>query len=110
MCIWQVEGHHGLRVAEHVCEKLKLNYSWLWSRWDGAHEMELGLNEVRKAAVFFFELAGFCAKQQEKYLYGKNHERVREWAAQWNSHLVALGSICTSRFHGSERRYIHLLT
>ena len=100
----EVEGHHGLRVAEHVCRKRNLNYAWLWSRWDGAHEMELGVNDVRKLLEFYQALAGFCAARQAKYLYGKGHERARQWAERWNARLESLGSICTTRFHSSERR------
>ena len=99
-----LEGHGGLRVAEHLCEKLDLNYAWMWSRWDQAHEMELALNTVRSEVAYFKALASFVAARNEKYLFGKHHERVRQWAERWHTKLESMAAICTSRFHGSERR------
>ena len=99
-----LEGHGGLRVAEHLCEKLDLNYAWMWSRWDQAHEMELALNTVRSEVAYFKALASFVAARNEKYLFGKHHERVRQWAERWHTRLESMAAICTSRFHGSERR------
>ena len=99
-----LEGHGGLRVAEHLCTKLKLNYTWMWSRWDQAHEMELALNTVRREVAFFQALASFVAARNEKYLFGKHHESARKWAERWHTNLESMAAICTSRFHGSERR------
>ena len=96
----------GLAVARHLCEKLNLNYGWVWSTWDPPHRMELGINEVRSEVVFYGSLAGFCSSMQEKYLTGKHHEQVRQWAHAMNTSLLALGGICTSRFHASERRCV----
>ena len=99
-----LEGHGGLRVAEHLCEKLDLNYAWMWSRWDQAHEMELALNTVRSEVAYFKALASFVAARNEKYLFGKHHGRVRQWAERWHTKLESMAAICTSRFHGSDRR------
>ena len=102
------EGHaSGLQVGSHLCEMLKLNPQWLISRWDGAHRIELGMDDVRKAIQFYFELASIISKTHEdgKYLYGKAYERVRAAAAElFQRGLAAISSVCSSRFCASEQR------
>ena len=101
----EVEGHAcGLAVAAHVRERLGLSESWLWSRWDGAHQLELGMDEVRKAIPFHRAIADFCSKVQQQRLYGPSYERVRAAAQAMGREMSAISTICTTRFHHSERR------
>ena len=100
------EGHtSGLQVGSHLCEMLRLNPQWLISRWDGAHRIELGQDDVRKAIGFYAALALIISSAQEGYLFGKAYERVRAAAQEINQKgLLNLGSVCTTRFCASEQR------
>ena len=100
----EAEGHTcGLAVQQHLTEQLSLNEKWLWSRWDGAHLIELAMAEVRKEIEFYFELAGWVSSMQSKYFYGKGHERALKTAEQLGKRLSAIGVVCTTRFCHSER-------
>jgi hypothetical protein len=107
------EGHAcGLDVRSHYCQELGLKESYVDSRWDGAHRIELGMNTVRKEITFYGDLAGTVASQQSKYLYGKGYDRVLKAVEQLKKtaggdrslRLFAIGTVCDSRFCWSERR------
>ena len=99
------EGHVcGLAVQQHLTQQMALNGSWLWSRWDGAHLIELAMNSVRQVIGFYSELAGWVSGMQSKYLYGKGYERVRAAAETIHTRLCSVGVVCTTRFCHSERK------
>ena len=87
-----------------ICTQVGLEKDWVLSRWDGAHRMELGMDTVRKVVKYYFELAGIVASAQSKYMYGKNYARVKQYIENMKLKLAAVGTICTTRFCGSERR------
>ena len=42
------EGHaSGLKVQQHLVEKLQLDGDYAKSQWDGGHRIELGMDTVR---------------------------------------------------------------
>ena len=101
------EGHvTGLAVQQHLVQTLHLNGSWLWSRWDGAHLIELGMDEVRRQITFYHDLSSLVSSVQQKYLYGKGFERVLNGARALKLRLNAVGVICTTRFCHSERKVL----
>jgi hypothetical protein len=101
------EGHAaGLDVLSHFCQKLKLNPKFLVSRWDKAHLIELGMDEVRKQTRWYSELAGQISESHTKYLYGKGFDRVKEAFSTLKQKMkpAAIGVVCTTRFAHSERK------
>jgi hypothetical protein len=103
----QHEGHvSGLDVCSHFCSIAKLSVSFVMSRWDGAHRIELAMNSVRSAFPFYMKMAATISNVHEKYLYGKGLERVRKAASELKGYLqpASIGSICTTRFCHSERK------
>lgn len=88
----EVEGHaSGLAVQQHLCKKLGLSVKCLLSRWDGAHRLELGQDTVREAIAFYKGLAAVVADAQEKHLYGKGFDRVKQDAKVLGVKLAAVG-------------------
>ena len=103
----QYEGHAcGLDVLSHLCTKLKLNASYVMSRWDGAHRIELGMNTVRDKFPVYKQLAATISDVHTKYLYGKGFGRVCKAVSDFKKglELAAVGSVCTTRFAHSERK------
>ena len=102
------EGHtSGLSVKQHYCKTIDLNPDYVISRWDGAHRVELGMDEVRKQIEFYGALAVLVSTVQSKFLYGKSLDRVMKTVERLSSNslrLCAIGVICTTRFCWSERR------
>ena len=95
-----------------------LEPTWLSSRWDFAHRIELGLDTVRDSEDedlrFYKILSTIVSQANSKYLYGKGFERVQESRRQHGSarmsQLRGVGSVCTTRFCASERKvYKNLL-
>ena len=70
-----------LQVKNRLCELSDVNKEWVLSRWDGAHRIELGMDEVREEVKYYHDLAAIVSSSQSKYFYGKGYERVR--AADW---------------------------
>jgi hypothetical protein len=103
----EYEGHAaGLQVLAKFCELVSLNKKWVISRWDGAHRIELGMNEARDETRWYAELAGIVSATQTKYLYGKGFDRVKKACSQLAGYLkpAAIGVVCTTRFCHSERK------
>lgn len=101
------EGHaSGLDVCSHFCSLVQLSVSFVISRWDGAHRIELAMNTVRGAHPFYQKMAMIISSVHEKYLYGKGLERVRKAASDLKGYLqpASIGSVCTTRFCHSERK------
>ena len=101
----EVEGHaSGLAVQQHLCSKLSLLHSFLLSRWDGAHRLELGQDSVRAENAFYKDMAATVSSAQEKHLYGKGFDRVKKDAAALKTKVASIGTVCTTRFCHSERK------
>jgi hypothetical protein len=99
------EGHPaGLDVVSHFCTLTGLNPSWVISRWDGAHRIELGMDTVRKVIPFYGKIAGIVSAAQGKYFFGKGHLRCIQAAEALGCKIRAIGVVCDTRFCQSERK------
>ena len=99
------QGHaSGLQIQGHLCLKLNMSNRWTIFRWDGAHRIELGMDEVRRFSPWYSELASKIAETVKPYVVGKNKERLLQTCETIGLRLAQTDRVCETRFLHHERK------
>jgi hypothetical protein len=106
----QVSGFaaDGAYIHDHVDVQFArlagLKQSWMLSRHDEAHKLELTVNDIRKNQRFqwYTEMSTKLSDLQTEFRYGKNYEEALGIATELGKMLRNPKYVCPTRFCASE--------
>ena len=118
-----IQNNFGREMAEWILrerglsidqESIDLLVQWILCTWDGAHRLELGINDVRKdkdgvgeqlnEVEWYKHVSGVISDIYSRYNYGQGYEELLDIANEEDVKLYALKKFCDTRFAQAEHK------